>query len=98
MKKTNQMNLIKDTAGLSTVEYIIILVLIAIHHEVEAAIVQQALHRPPVGGGVDAKAVLGQEPLQQVADLAVVVDDEQVGLIGHVARIASCRQGVAGKR
>ena len=56
------------------------------HDEIEAAVVEQPLHRLAVGGGIDAKAVPGQEPLQQVADLPIVVDDEQMGLFGHGLR------------
>ena len=74
--------------------------------EVDPAVGQDLAHGTPVSRGADAKAFLGQRTRDEIADLAVVVDDQDVrsalhaGNIDEPARTRSgnvCRS-VAGRR
>ena len=58
------------------------------HHDIEdqeidARVGEDAAGLARVLGGGHAIAMLGEEPGQQVADLAIIVDDEQVGRDFH---------------
>ena len=44
-------------------------------------------HRLAVGGGADAKAFLGERARHQIADLAMVVDDQDVRASVHAANL-----------
>ena len=46
--------------------------------EVDAAVGQHLAHGTPVGRRADAKALLGKDARDEIAQLAVVVDDEDV--------------------
>ncbi len=53
------------------------------HHQIEARALHQLRHGAAVGGGLDADLVLLQEARHEVADLGVVVDDQDVGRARH---------------
>jgi len=48
------------------------------HDQVDAVLVERGLHLAPVGGGGAAQALLLEVVGEQLADVAVVVDDQDV--------------------
>ena len=56
-------------------------------NEVDARIGQHLAHRLAVAGGADAEAFLGERARHQVADLAMVVDDQDVRTIVHACNL-----------
>ena len=50
-------------------------------HEIDARVRKERRASRASVAVVDAIAMLGQEPRQQIADLAIIIDDEQVGEI-----------------
>jgi len=67
------------------------------HHEVDPRRLHRLGHGAAVGGSVDAKAVLLEEAAQQVADLGVVVDDQDVRRAFHASTICIAPHGAARK-
>ena len=64
------------------------------HDQVHRRPVEDAPHLAAVGDGRGAKLVLLEILTQQRADLAVVIDDEEVGTVGHRQKIIVPRDGV----
>ena len=52
------------------------------HDQVDGAGRERGVHLPPVGGGRDAEAVLGEIGRDELAELAVVVDEQARGRRG----------------
>jgi hypothetical protein len=67
------------------------------HHQVEPPGLQGARHAPAVGHGLDAQAVLAQKTRQQIADLAIVVDDQDLWSVDHGAIVKRIRRAVRTK-
>jgi hypothetical protein len=64
------------------------------HHEVEPPCFEGARHRPAVGNGLDAQAMLAQEARQQIADLTVVVDDQNLRGVHHGTIVMGTRRTI----
>ena len=61
--------------------------------QIDAALLEYSKHLPAVGGQTDAVAVFQQIIPDQVADVAVVVDDQQVRFGFHGDIVNGCRRG-----
>ena len=62
-------------------------------YEVDPAVGQDLLHGPAVSRRTDPEALLGQRARDEIADLAMVVDDQDVWRSLHLGNIDQCIRG-----